>query len=183
MINIYYYWRITMKTTKQKGQSELVILFATWTVIVITMLQILLNNANAQSYTELTQNSSWSQINIVTLVTCIFTIFVIINLFNKNKLISSKLNQYEDKLTTIQSGINSVFDSKCESWGLTKAEKKIAHMLIRGGSIKNISQERGVSPTTVYRQMSNIYNKSSVNSVHEFVGIFTNEMYLLTERI
>ncbi len=48
-----------------------------------------------------------------------------------------------------------------ERWSLSKGEKDIAILLIKGCSMKEIAETRGSSESTFRQQASNIYKKAS----------------------
>ena len=92
------------------------------------------------------------------------------------KSTSLKLNIAEDRLDTLQLDIEQVIETQLNAMSLTKAEKNIAWMLIRGHSFKDIATTRNVTESTIYRQTANIYRKSNVKSLHEFTSIFFNDL-------
>ena len=92
------------------------------------------------------------------------------------KSTSLKLNIAEDRLDTLQLDIEQVIETQLNAMSLTKAEKYIAWMLIRGHSFKDIATTRNVTESTIYRQTANMYSKSNVKSLHEFTSIFFNDL-------
>ena len=92
------------------------------------------------------------------------------------KSTSLRLNIAEDRLDVLQLEIDKVIEDQLATMLLTKAEKDIAWMLIRGHSFKDIATTRNVTESTIYRQTANIYSKSNVKSLHEFTSIFFNDL-------
>jgi|ETNmetMinimDraft_8_1059916.scaffolds.fasta_scaffold01290_8 DNA-binding CsgD family transcriptional regulator len=170
-----------MKEINNEGVLHWSVLFSMGIATLLLMIQAYGNVEQVGLYSEVINTTSYSQVNSITLLMMILMLISILRLIRLNRFMGERFNLYENKLSTIQSGINNLIDLKCELWQLTRTEKEVASLIIKGQSIKNISEIRGVAQTTVYRQMSNIYNKSNVNSIHEFVGIFTSEIFVITE--
>ena len=59
-----------------------------------------------------------------------------------------------------------------QSWGLTKAERQIALMIMQGMKFKDIAAARNTKIRTVRTQAATIYEKSFLESRSELTGFF-----------
>ncbi|MNE91634.1 Transcriptional regulatory protein UhpA [compost metagenome] len=62
-----------------------------------------------------------------------------------------------------------------ESFGcqvLTDREREVAHMILRGHSVKSTAIELGISPETVRMHRKNLYLKLQINSQSELFARF-----------
>lgn len=64
----------------------------------------------------------------------------------------------------------SVFDTNCEKYQLTKREVEIAKLLLTGTPYKIISDELGISEKTASKHISNIYSKAGVKNKVELLN-------------
>ena len=61
-------------------------------------------------------------------------------------------------------------------WNLSKSEKEVALLLLKGLSIKDIADVRSTKEKTVRGQASAIYDKSNLNGRHELSAWFFEDM-------
>jgi DNA-binding CsgD family transcriptional regulator len=78
-------------------------------------------------------------------------------------------------LSRIQGEIGDLIDQQLNEWNLTKAEKSVTWMVIKGFSFKEIAEIRQVSEKTVHQQTASIYKKSGVKNRHELMGGFLDD--------
>jgi len=70
-----------------------------------------------------------------------------------------------------QGGLQAAFDSfGCQV--LTDREREVAHMILRGHSVKSTAIELGISPETVRMHRKNLYLKLEINSQSELFACF-----------
>ena len=79
------------------------------------------------------------------------------------------------KLTRVQSGIADLIEQHVVTCNLTKAEKSILWLLVKGFSVNEISEFRSVSSKTIHHLTASIFKKSGVKSRHELMGIFLDD--------
>lgn len=60
-------------------------------------------------------------------------------------------------------------------WKLTKSEKEIGQLLLKGYSLKEISALRGTSEKTIRQQASSIYQKANLPGRHAFSAWFIED--------
>ena len=70
----------------------------------------------------------------------------------------------------------AVMQSRFAEWGLTGSESDIALLLIKGLSMKQIAEARGVKEKTVRQQAASIYAKSDCAGRHELVAGFIEDL-------
>lgn len=63
-----------------------------------------------------------------------------------------------------------------EVWGLSKSEREVGLLLLKGFSLKEISALRGVTGKTVRQQASAIYKKASLPGRHAFSAWFIEDI-------
>mgnify|MGYP000639816778 CR=1 FL=1 len=61
-------------------------------------------------------------------------------------------------------------------WELTKSEKEIGQLLLKGYSLKEISALRGTSEKTIRQQASSIYQKANLPGRHAFSAWFIEDL-------
>lgn len=72
---------------------------------------------------------------------------------------------------TEHNSIQAAFDSfACQV--LTDREREVAHMILRGHSVKSTASELGISPETVRMHRKNLYLKLEINSQSELFALF-----------
>lgn len=62
------------------------------------------------------------------------------------------------------------------AWGLSKSEKEVGFLLLKGFSLKEISTLRGTAEKTIRQQASSIYKKSGVSGRHAFSAWFIEDL-------
>lgn len=73
-------------------------------------------------------------------------------------------------------GLSKEIDNQFERWSLTSAEKEIALLLLKGFSLKEISEIRGVSEKTISHQTVSVYNKSGTNGRTALSAFFLEDL-------
>ena len=86
--------------------------------------------------------------------------------------IKKRLAFTSNKLNLIQGEISDLIHHKFDEWKLTKAERSVTWMVIKGFSFKRISEIRNVSEKTVHQQTASIYRKSGSKNRHELMSDF-----------
>jgi DNA-binding CsgD family transcriptional regulator len=73
-------------------------------------------------------------------------------------------------------GLGAAVDRQFEDWGLTVAEKEVAGLLIKGLSLKELAELRGVSEATARQQARSIYKKANLGGRHELAAFFLEDL-------
>ncbi len=63
-----------------------------------------------------------------------------------------------------------------KEWGLSPSEKEVALLMLKGLSIKEVSQARSTQEKTVRKQASAIYEKSNLGGRHELSAWFFEDL-------
>lgn len=75
-------------------------------------------------------------------------------------------------------GLSAEIENQLNSWGLTKAEKEISFLLLKGLSLKEISNVRNTSVKTVRSQTNAIYAKSGLSGRSDLAAFFLEDLLL-----
>lgn len=88
---------------------------------------------------------------------------------------SKNLNNVNNTIKNLQGEIAVYIESQFIHWKLTKAEKEVAWLILKGFSFKEIAKLRQVSEKTVQQQSSAIYKKSNTENRHTFISVFMDD--------
>lgn len=86
------------------------------------------------------------------------------------------LSQEKGKVARFSGELGKVIMTDFDEWKLTNSEKEIAIMLIKGLSMNEIGELRGVKEKTVRQQATNIYAKSKCPNRHELAAKFIEDL-------
>ena len=75
-------------------------------------------------------------------------------------------------------GLSLEINKQLDKWELTEAEKRIAFLLLKGLSIKEIARLRNTSEKTVRTQTNSIYSKSGLSGRSELSAFFLEDLLL-----
>jgi len=75
-------------------------------------------------------------------------------------------------------GLGAYIDAQFDAWGLTVSEKDVALMLLKGFSMKEISDLREVSERTTRQQAVTIYSKAGIGGRAELSAFFLEDLLL-----
>lgn len=91
------------------------------------------------------------------------------------------LDAYRRETAHLAKGLGLKIDQQLEKWGMTKAEKEVALLVLKGFSNKEIAGLRGTSEKTVVQQVSAVYEKSGLHHRAEFAAFFLEDILLPQE--
>lgn len=72
----------------------------------------------------------------------------------------------------LRQGLGLAIDRQLDAWALTRAEKEIALLLLKGLSHKQVAAARSVGEATVRQQARAIYQKANVDGRHDLAAFF-----------
>lgn len=72
----------------------------------------------------------------------------------------------------LRQGLGLAIDRQLDAWALTRAEKEIALLLLKGLSHKQVAAARSVGEATVRQQARAIYQKANVDGRHDLAAYF-----------
>lgn len=93
---------------------------------------------------------------------------------------SDDLTFWKARASKLLEGLGAAIDQQFEYWHLSKAEKEVALLLIKGVSTKELAHIRGTSEKTVRHQASNIYAKANLEGRAELAVFFLEDLLLPT---
>ena len=88
---------------------------------------------------------------------------------------AQKWKQVSDKYVK---GLSREIDRQLDRWGLTKAEKEITFLLLKGFTNQEIAEIRNTSIKTVRSQTNAIYTKSGLSGRSELSAFFLEDLLL-----
>lgn len=63
-----------------------------------------------------------------------------------------------------------------DAWSLTRSEREVGFLLLKGFSLKEIAALRGTAERTIRQQASSIYKKANLNGRHAFSAWFIEDI-------
>ena len=140
--------------------------------------------------TEITENkANYTQacIEIIFVIlsfsTMIYFIYLLIRQGKNQKELESNLQKVKQQLETSNTKLRDgkkeyqeVIQWQFSEWSLSPSEKEVALLMLKGLSIKEISQSRSTQEKTVRKQASSIYEKSNLGGRHELSAWFFEDM-------
>lgn len=83
---------------------------------------------------------------------------------------------YETEKKVLSEGLHTAIDDKYEEWSFTPAEKEVATLILKGLSLKEISEIRNTSERTVRQQAQCVYSKSKLAGRAELSAYFLEDL-------
>ena len=93
----------------------------------------------------------------------------------KRELESIKTTQQSAEVLAIKQQLSEVISSQFALWNLTKSEKEVGLLLLKGFSLNEIAYLRKTAEKTVRQQASSIYKKANVAGRHAFSAWFIED--------
>lgn len=88
----------------------------------------------------------------------------------------SRMSDMQTGLEIAHGQLADVIEDFFDEWGLTKAERDVAIMILKGLDNDAIAQVRHTASGTVRAQATNIYAKSSTDGRAQFISLFVEEL-------
>lgn len=118
----------------------------------------------------------WETLEFIELATILslligtgISIYVIQQTMARNKIV-------EDQLRVASGDFQTVIDEKFALWNLTKAEREVALLTIKGFSVGEVAELRGKSEGTIKAQNAAIYRKAGVGGRAQLLVLFVEDM-------
>ncbi len=112
-----------------------------------------------------------SQLIMSVLIFIIYGWMILKGAKEKQRLLST-----EKKLEDVKTELAVRLERQFNAWLLTKSEKGIAWLIIKGFSFAEIAVLRDVKENTVRQQAASIYAKSNVSNRSEFTASFLEDL-------
>lgn len=87
-----------------------------------------------------------------------------------------RVNRVEEQLSFASEAFYTILQTKFDEWRLTRAEKEVALLIVKGFSVAEASNLRQTSVGTVKAQNSSIYAKSGLAGRVQLVSYFIEEL-------
>jgi len=91
---------------------------------------------------------------------------------------SADLHHWKAKAASHLKGLSMSIDEQLDRWQLTRAEKEVALLLLKGFSLRELALLRGTSERTVRQQATRIYNKAGLQGRAELSAFFLEDLML-----
>lgn len=88
------------------------------------------------------------------------------------------LSESKQQSRKLMGEFGKLLDEQFELWRLTKSEKEVGLLLIKGLSLDEIAAVRDTKEKTVRQQASSLYKKAGLSGRHELVGYFFEDLLL-----
>lgn len=112
--------------------------------------------------------------------------FILRKSLNKEKEFSAKLigenSHWKESSKKFLDGLSKSIDTQLDKWELTKSEKEVAFLLIKGFSLKEIAEYRSTAEKTTRAQATSIYAKSGVSGRSQLSAFFLEDLLLPQEK-
>ena len=100
----------------------------------------------------------------------------------KERDFSAKLveenTQWKESSKKYLEGLGQSIDAQLDKWGLTKSEKEVAFLLIKGFSLKEIADYRSTAEKTTRAQATSIYAKSGLSGRSQLSAFFLEDLFI-----
>ena len=100
---------------------------------------------------------------------------------NLKKTLSNTEKQLtESKIQTqkLMGEFSKIIQTQFDEWQLTKSEKEVALLLLKGLTLDEIAGVRETREKTVRQQASNLYKKAGIAGRHELVAYFFEDLLI-----
>jgi DNA-binding CsgD family transcriptional regulator len=98
----------------------------------------------------------------------------------KERELSAKLIEenvhWKESSKKFLDGLSNLIDEQLNKWKLTKSEKEVAFLLIKGFSLKEISEYRSTAEKTTRAQATSIYAKSGLSGRSQLSAFFLEDL-------
>ena len=84
---------------------------------------------------------------------------------------------WREETAALSRGLNEAIDRQLGLWGLTQAEQEVAHLLLKGLSLKEIAEARATTERTVRQQAAAIYGKSKLEGRAQLAAFFLEDLF------
>ena len=99
----------------------------------------------------------------------------------ENSKLALENRHWKEKSKTFVLGLSQSIDEQLNLWELSKSEKEITFLLLKGFSNKEIADLRGTTEKTVRSQCSAIYSKSGLSTRSQLAAYFLEDLLLPPE--
>lgn len=95
------------------------------------------------------------------------------------KILKDDLDHYKKVTIDLGKGLSDKINEQLENWKLTKSEKDVALLILKGLSNREIAEIRNSSEKTIKQHCSNLYQKSNITNRNELSAFFLEDILVL----
>ncbi|MCB0391455.1 MAG: response regulator transcription factor [Bdellovibrionales bacterium] len=141
--------------------------------------------------TDLNEGVAWWHVTIEAIVAAIALVgvyflikgtFTLKKSLKKERELSTKLledsKHWKESSRRFLEGLSQSIDTQLEKWDLTKSEKEVAFLLIKGFSLKEIAEYRSTAEKTTRAQATSVYAKSGLSGRSQLSAFFLEDLLL-----
>ncbi len=88
----------------------------------------------------------------------------------------AEARQWRSEAQDLLEGLGVMIDRQFGRWNLTRAEREVALLLLKGMSHKEVAALRSVGAATVRQQSTAIYRKAGVSGRHDLSAFFLEDL-------
>lgn len=89
-----------------------------------------------------------------------------------------QLNHSRIQTQKLMGEFSKIIQTQFDNWQLTKSEKEVALLLLKGLTLDEIAGVRETREKTVRQQASNLYKKAHLSGRHELVAYFFEDLLI-----
>ena len=123
-------------------------------------------NAGSDSYSHI----------IIEIIVCLAITVVLFQELTRVASLRHAVHNEKIKTARLSGELFKVMNKQFSDWGLSPSEHEVALLLIKGMSMKEISELRQVKEKTVRQQATQIYAKSGYAGRHELAAHFIEDL-------
>lgn len=86
------------------------------------------------------------------------------------------LAQTQKQSAKLMGDLSKIIQQQFDDWSLTKSEREVALLLLKGLTLDEIAGVRDTKPKTIRQQASNVYKKANLSGRHELVAYFLEDL-------
>lgn len=141
--------------------------------------------------TDLAEGVTWWHVSIEGMIAVLALVGIFILLkgsfklrhrLDDIKILSEKLQaenaEWKRQSKKYLDGLSKTIDEQLSSWELSKAEKEVAFLLLKGFSSKEIAEIRGTAEKTARTQAATIYSKAGLANRAQLAAYFLEDLLL-----
>jgi len=122
-------------------------------------------------------SDSYSHI-IIEIIVCLAITLILFQELKRVALLKDAVQIEKIKTARLSGELFKVMNKQFADWGLSPSEHEVALLLIKGMSMKEISDLRHVKEKTVRQQATQVYAKSGYTGRHELAAHFIEDLML-----
>lgn len=141
--------------------------------------------------TDLKEGVTWWHVSVegvVALVAGSGFVYLLISMFDLKHGLESERKltgrliaeneKYKEQSKSYIEGLSQTIDTQLSEWQLTKSEKEVAFLLLKGFSLKEVAEFRGTTEKTARTQSASIYAKAGLANRSQLSAFFLEDLLL-----